>query len=81
MPVPKDTSYTFILFPGADWRNSIQSFVKEGNIQAGWIVSCAGSLTEYSIRFANQPGAPKDTGHFKIASHTGTTGSETRNAA
>jgi predicted DNA-binding protein with PD1-like motif len=72
MSVPKDTSYTFRLFPGADLRNSIQSFVKEGNIQAGWIVSCAGSLTRYSIRFANQKGATKDTGHFEIVSLTGT---------
>jgi predicted DNA-binding protein with PD1-like motif len=53
-------------------RNSIQSFVKERNIQAGWIVSCAGSLAEYSIRFANQPGATKGSGHFEIVSLTGT---------
>ena len=72
MSSKKDTSYTFRLFPGADLRNSIQSFVKDENIQAGWIVSCAGSLTEYSIRFANQAGATKDSGHFEIVSLTGT---------
>lgn len=72
MLAKKDTSYTFRLFPGADLRNSIQSFVKERNIQAGWIVSCAGSITEYSIRFANQNGASTGSGHFEIVSVAGT---------
>ena len=72
MPTKKDTSFALRLFPGADLRNSIRNFVKERNIRAGWIVSCAGSLTEYSIRFANQPAASKGTGHFEIVSLTGT---------
>ena len=71
MAAKKDTSFAFRLFPGADLRNSIQSFVKERNIQAGWIVSCTGSITEYSIRFANQPEATKCSGQFEIVSLTG----------
>jgi predicted DNA-binding protein with PD1-like motif len=72
MPAKKDTSHALRLFPGEDLRYSIQDFVKERNIQGGWIVSCAGSLTEYSIRFANKPGASKVSGHFEIVSLTGT---------
>ena len=68
----KDISYPLRLFPGADLRNSIESFVKQKNIAAGWIVSCAGSLTQYSIRFANQPNASIETGHFEIVSLSGT---------
>jgi uncharacterized protein len=72
MQAKKDTSYAFRLFPGEDLRNSIQSFVKEKNIRAGWMVSCAGSLVEYSIRFANQPRATRGNGHFEIVGLTGT---------
>ena len=72
MPAKKDTSFTFRLFPGADLRNSIRDFVRGKKIYAGWIVSCAGSITEYSIRFANQPGASTGSGHFEIVSLAGT---------
>lgn len=67
-----DTSYVFRLLPATDLRLSIENFVSQHKIQAGWIVSCAGSLTEYSIRFANQPAASVGSGHFEIVSLTGT---------
>ena len=35
-------------------------------------MSCVGSLTDYSIRFANQPKASAGSGHFEIVSLTGT---------
>jgi predicted DNA-binding protein with PD1-like motif len=72
MPVKNDISFAFRLFPGADLKNAIGDFVKQKNIRAGWIVSCAGSLTNYSIRFANQPMAFVGSGHFEIVSLTGT---------
>jgi len=72
MPAKKDTSFAFRLYPGADLKNSIRDFVTEKNILAGWVVSCAGSLTKYSIRFANQPVASTDHGNFEIVSLTGT---------
>jgi uncharacterized protein len=46
--------------------------VQTHQIEAGWINTCVGSLTEYSIRFANQPNASKGKGHFEIVSLTGT---------
>ncbi len=67
-----DISHAFRLLPGQDLRNGIQQFVNEHNIKAGWLVTCAGSLTEYSIRFANAPAGSKSSGHFEIVSLTGT---------
>jgi predicted DNA-binding protein with PD1-like motif len=68
----KTTSYAFRLKPGEDLREGIEKLVKEKDIKAGWLVTCAGSLTDYSIRFANQPGSSTGTGHFEIVSLTGT---------
>ena len=65
-------TFAFRLKPGEDLRKGIESFVSANNIKAGWIASCAGSLTDYSIRFANQSGASKGQGHFEIVSLTGT---------
>lgn len=60
------------LKPGEDVKQSLQNFVALNSIEAGWIVTCAGSLTEYNIRFANQPDGAGGTGHFEIVSLTGT---------
>ncbi len=64
--------YAFRLKPGEDLRNSIEAMVKEKNIEAGWINTCAGSLTDYTIRFANQAKGNSGSGHFEIVSLTGT---------
>lgn len=42
------------LKPGQDLKQSIDSIVKKEGIEAGWIATCVGSLTDYQIRFANQ---------------------------
>ncbi|MEP6951014.1 MAG: PPC domain-containing DNA-binding protein [Ginsengibacter sp.] len=72
MPDNDDTSYAFRLMPGADLRVSIENFVRQHKIQAGWIAGCVGSLTEYSIRFAHQPVESTGNGHFEIVSLAGT---------
>ena len=64
--------YIFRLKPGEDLRNSIEAIVKEKNIEAGWINTCVGSLTDYTIRFANQQEGIRGSGHFEIVSLTGT---------
>ena len=64
--------HAFRLKPGADLKQSIQQYVKNNHIQAGWISTCVGSLTNYTIRFANQPNGSSDSGHFEIVSLTGT---------
>jgi len=65
-------THAFRLKPGQDLKKSIDSFVKEKNIQAGWIATCVGSLTDYNIRFANQEKGYSDKGHFEIVSLVGT---------
>ena len=64
--------YVFRLKPGEDLRQSIEAIVKEKNIEAGWINTCVGSLTDYTIRFANQQEGIRGSGHFEIVSLTGT---------
>ena len=64
--------YVFRLKPGEDLRRSIDAMVKEKNITAGWINTCVGSLTDYTIRFANQQDGIHGSGYFEIVSLTGT---------
>lgn len=67
------TSLPFRLKPGQDLLTGIDSVVQQHAVRAGWVASCAGSLTNYRIRFANQPGAAAGEGHFEIVSLSGTT--------
>ena len=64
--------YVLRLKPGEDLRKSIEAIVKEKNIEAGWINTCVGSLTDYTIRFANQQQGTSGSGHFEIVNLTGT---------
>jgi predicted DNA-binding protein with PD1-like motif len=64
--------HAFRLNPGNDLKKEIQAFIDFHNINAGYIASCAGSLTTYNIRFANQQEGSKRSGHFEIVSLTGT---------
>ncbi|HTM93709.1 MAG TPA: PPC domain-containing DNA-binding protein [Flavisolibacter sp.] len=64
--------HAFRLRPGNDLKKEIESYIKNNNIQAGWICCGVGSLTDYNIRFANQPEGNKGSGHFEIVSLTGT---------
>ena len=65
-------TYAIRLKPGEDLKSGIEKVVKENNIRAGWVATCVGSLTDYSIRFANQPDGVMGTGHFEIISLVGT---------
>lgn len=67
-----DISYALRLMPGDDMRLSIERFVNENKIEAGWIVTCVGSLTTYSIRLANQKNPVASDGFFEIISLSGT---------
>ncbi len=60
------------LKPTADLRKSLEDYAKANNIAAGWLVTCAGSLTKYNIRFANNEKGSTASGHFEIVSLTGT---------
>lgn len=67
-----DKTYAFRLKPGQDLKLSLDSFVKANQLEAAWIQTTVGSLTDYHIRFANQPNGSKGTGHFEIVSLVGT---------
>lgn len=69
---PNSKHHAFRLSPGQDLRKSIEQYVSDHKIQAGWVAACVGSLTEYQLRFANQDRAYGDKGHFEIVSLTGT---------
>lgn len=60
------------LTPGQDLKAEIDSLVAREKIEAGWIVTCVGSLTQYNLRFANQPDGTIKQGHFEIVSLVGT---------
>lgn len=68
----EETIHAFRLKPGQDLKKEIQHYVDSNKIGAGYLVTCVGSLTDYSIRFANQPAATSGSGHFEIVSLVGT---------
>lgn len=72
MTPEKISTAAFRLKPGEDLRAGIEKIVREKDIRAGWVATCSGSLTDYAIRFANQPDAAAGSGHFEIVSLTGT---------
>lgn len=72
MPPAITNIHPLRLRPGADLREGIQAYVDEHRIEAGWIVTCVGSLTEYHLRFANQRSGASGRGHFEIVSLVGT---------
>jgi uncharacterized protein len=64
--------WTLRLRPGQDPRAELQRFARARGLRAGFVASCAGSLTRAAIRYANQPAASVREGHFEIVSLTGT---------
>ncbi len=71
-PMSDNDVYILRLKPGMLLKEEIQKFVNVQHIQAGWIASCVGSLTEFAIRFANQPDVATGAGFFEIVSLSGT---------
>lgn len=69
---PAVQAHPFRLKPGEDLLLSIQDYAKRNQLKAGWIATCAGSLTDYSIRMANQSSPDTGSGHFEITGLTGT---------
>lgn len=64
--------HAFRLKPGQDLKQEIERFVISQDIEAGWIITCAGSLVQTNIRYASQPGGVIMKGHFEIVSLSGT---------
>jgi predicted DNA-binding protein with PD1-like motif len=64
--------HVFRLHPGNDLLGSLRTYVKQHHIHAAVLLSAVGSLTQVSLRYANQSKACVYTGHFEIVSVTGT---------
>ena len=62
------------LKPGEDLYKSIQKYVIEKQIKAGFIMTCVGSLQEINIRLANADKFLVKKDHFEIVSLVGCVG-------
>ncbi len=64
--------YVLRLKPGQDLRVELERFAKAKNIQAGFIVTCVGSLQKAALRLADKSDSTKYDGKFEIVSLVGT---------
>jgi predicted DNA-binding protein with PD1-like motif len=60
------------LYPNQDLRHHLSSMAMEHQIQAGCILSAIGSLTQATLRFADQADVTVLSGPFEILSLNGT---------
>lgn len=60
------------LKPGDDLKRSLLELAALHQWNAAVVVTCAGSLVSYNLRFANRKEGSSKTGHFEIVSLTGT---------
>ncbi|CCH02118.1 hypothetical protein FAES_4118 [Fibrella aestuarina BUZ 2] len=66
------TTLSIRLRPGQDLKTELDKLVAQHRIEAGLVLTCVGSLTDVSLRLANQEGATAYHGHFEIVSLVGT---------
>jgi predicted DNA-binding protein with PD1-like motif len=64
--------YALRLKPGQDLKQSLSDFTKEQRIEAGYIITCVGSLSACHLRYAGQSEGVKTEGKFEILSLSGT---------
>jgi hypothetical protein len=74
MTEDKTTIHVFRLMPGQDLKKYIWHYVMEHQLEAAWVLTAVGSLTNYSIRFASQAEPASSKGHFEILGLSGTMG-------
>ncbi len=60
------------LHPGQDLKAELDGIAAAENIEAAFILTCAGSLTQAVLRYANQEHATRLDGFFEIVSLSGT---------
>ncbi len=64
--------HVFRLRPGDDLLESIRTYAQAQHLRAAVVLTAVGSLTQASIRYANQPNASQSSGHFEIVALVGT---------
>jgi predicted DNA-binding protein with PD1-like motif len=72
VPTSSVTAYALRLRPGDDLRQQLLAFSQTHSIEAGAVLTCVGSLTNVTLRLANQEGPTHYHGHFEIVSLVGT---------
>lgn len=65
-------SYAFRLHPGDDLHDSLEALVHQKQWEAACILTCVGSLTQATLRLANQNKYSIFQGYFEIVSLTAT---------
>lgn len=65
-------SFALRLHPGEDVLSGLEKAAERRQLEAGCVLACVGSLTEATLRFADQKEAAVLRGHFEIVSLTGT---------
>ena len=65
-------TYSVRLKPGQDLKEELDAIVQQERIGAGAILTCVGSLTDVTLRLANQEGPTVWKGHYEIVSLVGT---------
>jgi predicted DNA-binding protein with PD1-like motif len=63
---------TLRLRPGQDLRQQLTALVQQRQLKAAAVLTCVGSLTQVTLRLANQEGPTVYHGHFEIVSLVGT---------
>lgn len=63
---------TLRLRPGQDVRQQLTALAQQQHLRAATVLTCVGSLTQVSLRLANQEGPTVYRGHFEIVSLVGT---------
>lgn len=71
-PPPPTIVHAFRLLPGSDLRDGIQRYVDEHGLVAGFVATTVGSLTDYTLRFADQANGSSGSGRFEILALVGT---------
>lgn len=65
-------TYSIRLRPGQDLKKELEMVVQQERIGAGVVLTCVGSMTDVTIRLANQDEPSSWRGHFEIVSLVGT---------
>ncbi len=65
-------TFALRLYPGDDLLLALDGFAQDHDLEAACVLACVGSLTQATLRFANQENAAVLYGHYEIVSLTGT---------
>lgn len=71
-PSPSNRVFALRLHPGDDLKQALVAFAQANHMEAGYIITCVGSLKKATLRLANQPTTTTWDDKFEIVSLVGT---------